>query len=315
MTGFTRLVNLRIPMTTRQLARGLFAIAGAMFSVPSYGQAWVAPKGELSLSLSYQYTDFPGHLDVKGDKDPVAGTEAQGFALQLDYGVNDRLAFSANIPYTATRTVAPLPPKAPPPEVNDDQRYHSTWQDYQFTLRYNLISEPFVLTPFAALVLPSHDYVNVGEAVVGRGLRETHLGLNAGRVLDPLLENAYVDAHLAYVFSEKDLGISTNRAVADLALGYFVTSRFSARLLASYQRTHGGLSGKEVFGGELSDELFKHHDRLVRANFLRAGIAGSYSVTPQLDVYAAFITVVSGTDTHYGRGISIGVSRTFFARR
>lgn len=296
---------------------GLSALCLSMFSVPFYGQAWVSPKGEMSLSLSYQFTDFPGHLNEKGIKESLAGTEAQGLTLQAEYSVNDRLAASVSIPYIAARTVDISP--NPHPESNDDQKYHSTWQDYQLGLRYNLTSTPLVLTPFVAWVVPSHDYANRGEAVVGRRMNEIHVGVNAGRLLDPLLENAYVDARFAYVFSEEELGISTDRTVGDLAVGYFLTPRFSARILASYQRTHGGLTGDYIHRPDsgIPDELRLHSDRLVRANFLRTGLAGSFSVTPRVDIYAAFMTVVNGSDTHYGQGISVGVTRTFssFRRR
>ena len=143
------------------------------------------------------------------------------------------------------------------------------------------------------------------------GLRPTHVeGYNQAEWI--LVD--YVD-FVVHVFSEKALGISTNRTAADGAVGYFVTPRFSARVIAAYQKTHGGLTSAEVFSGKLSPDLQMGHDNLLRSNYLRAGFAGSFAVSPSVDLYAGYVKNLWGTDTHYGYGISVGVSHTFPAAR
>ena len=317
LTRLYRRCTLGVPMI-RGLRRwslvGFLFVAPATISLPCFAQAWVDPKGETSVSLTYQFSNFLGHSDVHGKAHPENGSQAQIVTLELEHSLTDRLAVSFSVPYLAARFCCNPAPGFPRTGINDGH-YHATWQDYHFELRYNVLEKPLVVTPSLAFVIPSHHYQTIRAEAVGRDLREAHIGVDVGRLLDPLFTKAYVDAHLAYVFSEKALGISTNRTAADGAVGYFVTPRFTARVIAAYQKTHGGLTSDDIFGGQLTPELQLGHDRLVRNNYLRAGFAGSFAVSPLVDLYAGYVKNLWGTDTHYGYGISAGVSHTFPARR
>lgn len=293
--------------------RAMFVVA--VFEIvcaPCFAQAWIAPKGETTVSLTFHFSDFLGHLDRNGDKVYLGASRSQGLTLGVDYSATDRLAFGFSVPYTATQNG-----KDPSPVLHregiDDGKYHATWQDYHFDVRYNMLMRPVVLTPFLTYVQPSHHYESIGEAGAGRDLRELRVGFNVGRLFDPVLPNGYVQARVGYIFSEKLIGIGTNRTIADLDLGYFVTPRFAPRLIASYQVSHGGLTD-EVFALPPTDPLFREHDRILRDTHLRVGIGASYAITPTLDVNAAYLTIVRGKNTHYGRGVLLGVSRTFAAR-
>jgi hypothetical protein len=254
--------------------------------------------------------NFLGHTDAHGNRHPENGAQAQTFTLGVEYSLTDRLAISASLPYTAARFCCNPSPNFPRTGINDGH-YHGAWQDYHFDVRYNVLTQPLVVTPFLAFVVPSHHYQTFLAEAVGRDLREAHIGVNVGRRFDPLFTNAYFDSHIGYVFSEKALGISTNRTEANLAVGYFVTPRFSARLIGAYQKTEGGLTSDDIFGGQLSPELQLGHDRLVRNNYFRAGLVGSFSISPKTELYAGYVRTMWGTDTHYGYGVSLGISRSF----
>jgi hypothetical protein len=296
----------------RSIARCEFILA-SLIAISASGQAWVAPKGEAAISLTYQFSDFRGHINNDGSRDPVNGTQSQAITLQVDYSVSDRLGISASLPYIATRLGNNPAPGFPRPGI-DDGRYHSTWQDFHLDARYNILTQPLALTPFLTIVIPSHHYETIGEEAVGRDLREAHVGFNIGRLLVPLLPYAYLDGQVGYVFSEKALGISVNRTIASLSAGYFITPRWSSRLFANYQKVHGGVTSDQFFGHQLPPDVSLGHDRLLRDDHLRAGLGFDYAVTRNIDVYAAYTTLVWGRNTHYGHGISAGIARTFSPR-
>lgn len=290
-----------------------------LVTLPCCAQAWVVPKGETTVSFTYQFADFLGHLDERGRKArPMSGSQDAGvgasryqaLTLEIDHSFSDRFAVTASVPYTATRNGPDASPTSGHYGI-DDGRYHMAWQDYHLEGRYNVLMRPVVLTPFLEYVLPSHHYATIGEAGTGRDLQELHAGFGLARVFDPVLPRAYVDSEVAYVFSQKAFGVSTNRTLATLSLGYFVTPRFSVRALGSYQKTHGGLTSDFVFGPDISPALFLNHDRLLQDDHFRAGWAASFSISPHADVYVSAVRTVWGRNTHYGRGFSAGYSRTF----
>lgn len=300
-----------MPMIARREVLTAFLVA--VVPLGASAQAWVSPKGETSVGAVYQFSDFLGHVDNSGTRMAENGSQAHALSLQLDYSPTERLAIGAVLPYTVTRLGSNYNFRVNHTGV-DDGRYHGTWQDYRFDVRYNLRSAPLVVTPFLALVVPSHRYATIGEVAPGRDLRETHAGVNLGRLLDPLLPRAYVDAHLGYVFSEKALGISTNKTIADASAGYFVTPRVSTRLIASYQRTLGGVTSDDLQSGRTSFPVLVGHDRLLKDTHLRAGVGLEYAFTSTLAMSGTYIRLMNGRNTHYGHGISLGVSRAFPAR-
>jgi hypothetical protein len=54
----------------------------------------------------------------------------------------------------------------------DDGKYHPTFQDFRFDVRYNVTKKGVVLTPFVGSIVPSHDYAYFGHSAVGRDLKE-----------------------------------------------------------------------------------------------------------------------------------------------
>ncbi|OLC83410.1 MAG: hypothetical protein AUH72_04470 [Acidobacteria bacterium 13_1_40CM_4_65_8] len=60
--------------------------------------------------------------------------------------------------------------------------------------------------------------------------------------------------------------------------------------------------------------MLQNHDRLLRDNNWRAGAGVVYSLTESVDLSATAITVVGGTATHFGTGITIGTIWSFAAR-
>ena len=286
---------------------------------PMVAQAWVAPKGETTLFLTFQRSEFPGHLLDRGEKDPIGDSYSRTLNLELEYSVSDRFAIAVGIPYAATKNGEDPSPVAGRTGIDDGQ-WHSTWQDWRLTARYNILSDPIVLTPFVRLVIPSHRYETRAEAAPGRDLNELIFGLNAGRLLT-VIPNAYVHAQIAYAFVDELEGVSTDRINGSLSLGYFLTPALSLSVSGIFQNTYGGLSVDYLFNPEglpnpdVPAVEFFEHDRLLAEDNVRLGVGASYALGPSWSVNAGYATVVDGSATHYGDTYVMGLQWIVSAAR
>jgi len=282
----------------------LFAIP---FSLPA--QAWLFPKGEGTVSTSYQSTYVHDHLDYTGKAFSFGDIYSQAITVDTDYSLTDKLALRVALPYIFGLYSGDRPhPTAP-----DNGAWHSTFQNFTADLRYNVSQRSLVITPFVRLVMPSHGYESFGHAIVGRDVREYQIGTNIGRRLDPILPKAYLQAQYSYAFAERILGISPNRSNVEAQIGYFLTPRVS--LLGSMQFFHtynGYNTDFSLPQGGLTNEQFRHHDQIGKETLLNVGGGVSYAMNRKLEVYASWGRSVTGINGHLQASIvTIGVSRTF----
>jgi hypothetical protein len=92
-------------------------------------------------------------------------------------------------------------------------------------------------------------------------------------------------------------------------------------MLLTWQRVHGGLRLGSPSGdpfeppGEVNTpERLVEHDRLLRDNNFRLGGGVAYSL-PAVDLFASYVDLLRGNDSHGGYAITVGVSWPFeFAR-
>lgn len=309
-----------LPRATRCIPRNrffAFVLVGivGVFSTPARlsAQAWVPSRGEGTLGLSVQASQFDGHLLSDGSKVEVGSSSARTLALEIDYGITDRLALKAAVPYVLTRN-GPDPSPVAGRNGIDDGHVHGTWQDYRFSLRYKVLTDPVVLTPFARLVLPSHHYETRAEAAPGRDLSQLIVGAHIGRILFPYTHPSYLHATLSYAFVEELNGVSTDRLDIALTYGYLLTPRLTLNLLGTLRDTYGGLTiDYVIFSGEATEDEFLEHDRLLAEDLARLGLGGSFALNRNWSFNAAWLTVVSGSDTHYGNTYILGVQRSFGA--
>lgn len=312
----------------------LALLAGVTFEVglPSnvFAQAWLPPKGEASLSISYGNVFVRDHTYANGDTFDDGHIRTITVGLSLSYGISDRFAFDFAVPYISSKYDGDDPHVALDGTTIDDGNYHGTFQDYQFALRFGALTKPFVLTPYVSAVIPSHHYRYFAHSGVGRNLRRYLVGFFAARRLDPLLENGYVQLRYSYAFVQKVLGISQAQSTADLSLGYFVTPALGVRGLLSYGYTHGGLSignNDDEFVARLCDPVlqcgptdpspyWQHHDQIGREVYLNAGAGLTYTLTDSIDVFATYFTALVNHGGHkISHGVSFGASFSFSPQR
>jgi hypothetical protein len=277
-----------------------------MFSCPAYSQAWVPEKGEGSVTLTYQNLVGYDHFDFTGARQNVGTDRAHSTSLEFEYGVTDKLAFNADVVYVASKYNGELP-EGP---FDFDGRYHGAFQDAHFQVRYNVRKNPVVLTPFLSVTVPTHHYETSGHSATGRDFYELLLGINAGKQLTPISPNLYVQGRYSFAILKHFAGLNLNRSNFDSELGWVATRRVTLRLLASWQKTYGGLKAPIEFE-EPGSERFEFHDRVLQANYFRLGGGITYSLRRNFDVNVAYGGSVSGLNTLAVGGLAIGFSWRF----
>ena len=131
-------------------------------------------------------------------------------------------------------------PQVPGRANLDDGNWHTTFQDLFAEVRFRATQGSIAVTPFVAVAVPTNFYEYYGHAAAGRKLVEGQFGVAAGRLLDPLLPNAYVQVRYMYGIPEKVMGISHNRSQVNFEAGYLLGAAFTIRALGSWQKSHGG---------------------------------------------------------------------------
>lgn len=278
---------------------------------PAHAQAWLPAKGEGTVSVLFSNVLSKDHFlpDTRYDFGHI---DANTFLFDVTYGISDRVALSVGLPLVISRYRGDLPHR---PITLDDGRWHANLQDVRFGLRYNAIRGPLMVTPFVGSDLPSNDYEFYTHAAPGRGLKEVHAGVAAGKLFAGL--GLVVQGRYAHAFSERALDEFPRRySLVALETAYFLTP--SVRLLAmtSGRIGHTGIDLSPDAGSVLPFEVFYHHDRISRESYWNVGGGAGVSLTDTLDLFGSFTTTVTGRNTHaVNRGLSIGVSWSFARAR
>src|SRR5689334_7940722 len=174
----------------RSRARLFFFLIPCLAITPGvWAQAWVPPAGVGAVALSFQRISNDGHRLTNGFLAPAGQSVNVGLYLEAEYGITNRFSVAAGLPFVFSKYTDPNPPPLPIPYLPNDvcHCWHSGWQDWGFTARYNILSAAhgaFVLTPSISAGVPSHTYEFRGESALGRDLKEVRIGIDAGQRLD-----------------------------------------------------------------------------------------------------------------------------------
>ena len=272
----------------------------------AFSQAWVPRKGDGTVSFTYQKLVGRDHIDSTGARNRKVGTDsAQSTTTEFEYGITDKLAFNADLVYVASKYVG----KFPEGPSDFDSRYHPTFQDAHFQLRYNVLQNPLMVTPFISVTVPTHHYETSGHNAAGRGFHELLIGVNAGRQLGPLLPNVYLQGRYFYAIQKRFAGLNLNRSNLDWEVGWAATRRLTLRFLGAWQTTRGGLNfPADIHPGE---EEFEFHDRALHAIYFRLGGGATFSLNRTFDVNVAYAGTVSGKNGLAVGGTAVGFSWRF----
>ena len=299
---------------TRRAA--LLVAVALLRAAPALAQAFTPPAGVGAVTLGWQYIDNTGHRMTDGYLLKAGTSVDMTLFVDTEYGFTDRLAATLGLAYVSAKYTDPNPGPFGWQPVDECHCWNSSFQDVTLSARYRLGDASWAVTPLVRAVLPSHDYVTQGEAVVGRHLRELQVGTAVALRLPGWLP-AFVQAGYTYAFVEKVEGISTDRSNGWFEIGGSVTRRLYVRADLRWQQTYGGLRLGSVTGnpfpppGEVNTpELAAEHDRLLRDGNWRLGAGLSYSFG-NFDVFAGYTKYVWGTDSHDGQAYTVGLTYYF----
>jgi hypothetical protein len=281
----------------------------------AYAQAWVGDKGALDLSLDYNFATSDKVVVDSGSDFPNAGTSTHQLTLGGEYIPVDHLAVNVALPfvlltYTGDKTLYPHPGGG----SYDDGNTHATLTDLRVGARYQVLEEPFALSPHLAVSIPIADYETVGNTVAGRHLKALHAGLGIGRVIG---EATYV--HLLYEFSlvekydrtPETAKVGQNRSDFTFTIGHkLLDQRLDLHLDANGRLAHGGVNFSEVFGTLMTtapdDVTF--HDPILAEDILLVGGGVGYQLSNALAVSLSARLFVTGRNTQNASIIAAGVT-------
>jgi hypothetical protein len=267
-------------------------------------QAWLPPKGDGSVSVTYSNMYVRNHVGSTG-KNPNLGRIRTNIILtSFEYGLTDRLALNADLAYVASKYIGKNP-HGP----DDDGSYRPTFQDAHIELRYDALSKRLVVTPFIGVTIPTHDYEVRGHSAVGRGFHEFLVGVNVGRQLEGILPNAYVHTQYSYAILGRFDDVKLNRSNADCEVGWFATKRLSLRFIGTFQKTHGGVT--TPLAHDIDPHEREFHDRITRSDYIHLGGGVGFALNRSFGIHAAYLTNVYGRNIHAPGGFLVGISWRF----
>jgi len=324
-------------LRTYRFAAEEFIVCGALLlgsAAPSFGQAFIPAPGEGTVSVSYQSVNTRGQHGASGEwftnaaQIPQLGDEStNGHAViwYFEYGLTKHIALHASLPYMQVRYDGPVPHTTGfdgQPSDLDDGTYHGALQDFYFGTRFKALESPrFALTPFAEVIIPSHEYESLAQSAVGRDLRALVVGAAVGGFADDLLPGLHFQSRISYAFVERAVDIRPNRFGIDSSVGYFVTPRLAVQFIQTYQHTGNGIDFigppdlLAVHDGTLfTDEHFRNHDRLTRASSLNFGGGVAFQLTEKVGVFATYGKLAWGQNLPAPRSITVGMNWGFNTR-
>lgn len=280
-----------------------------------FAQAWTPPAGQGTTWLSAQTLHTDAHLSFRGARNPNVDVRANTATLGVDYGLTDRLALSLSAPYVSSRL------KAGTPHVGssiDDYQTHGTLSDLRVELRYKVLDSAVVFTPTVAAIRPLRNYPTLGHSAAGRGLNEYSAGFEIGHNAVTISPSLFFSGGYTYSYVERiSDDVTVDRSNANLQVAYFVTPRLSLRTTAMWQETHGGLDFP--LSPQHAAEHSQDHDALEGANFWRGAGAIGFALTPTVELFGSWSTLIKGVNTHafssWGAGIAWTFDQSRFRRR
>lgn len=303
---------------TLQAASAAALLAMAIPFVPeARAQASVPEEGGGSWSLAGQSIAVHDHTDYHGVPAAIGKTQTQMLFLGLDYGLTDRLAVNAGIPYVRAKYVGALPhvhgefPGHENDPVIDDGRYHGGLQDFSLGVRYQLWSEPVLMTPFIHVGYPSRAYPYRGHSAIGKRVRQVEFGAYLARAFEEPLNAFYIQASYGYSISEKTEGIGIRSSKLDLEVDYLITPRLTARLFAVWLITHNGLNVPVDFPPPPDPRAYAH-DRLLKTKMFNLGGGLAYVLDPTYTLFGTWLSTIESKNAHaIHNAFTLAVSRSF----
>jgi hypothetical protein len=304
-------------------------LASGLAASPVYAQE----KGDGSMSVVYQYVHTDVFSDDVADYDYWT-TDTHALVLSGDYTFRDNWTVHVALPYVQKRFVSevewggdPHNPNDPwwidfvPPDKRfiDDGDYHGGFQDLSVSVSYTAVEGPLTISPYIGYGFPVDDYPFYAKAAIGFNLWTIPVGTNFTYV--PYFSDWYVSGNVAYVFSEKPLGVNVDYWTAHLSTGYWFKPEFSAHVFVALKHVIDGLQMPWDFTDDptygnypdaFDTEEWYNHDRLLQHRNLNVGVGFDYFLNRKYKISGSFYTGVRAEQSSEpAEALSLGITRFF----
>ncbi len=255
-------------------------------AVVGWAPALPQERGDASFRLEYQFIRTGVFDSSIGDID-IGVTDGHTLLASFDYALTDRWTLMASLPWIRKRHMGALPHDpvlditawtAPNLELIDDGRYHSGLQDIYLGARYHLRQgQPLTIQPHLSYGRPVQDYQVYAHAALGRDI--WHVPVGVSFLYQPPLRRLYVAGDFSYVFTEKTLGVDISHFLVYGAVGYYATPRLVPKFFFNVKEVPDGLNFPDDYDvNALNDERWYNHDRMIKHNFVNAGIGLDWAI-------------------------------------
>ena len=254
--------------------------------------AWTFSKGVNWLKVGLMLQDTTERYFIDGERIPYFfDGRNQTRALFFEYvrGITDRWDVKAQLPFfnIAFDDIA-------------DERTSNGLGDLRIESRYNLVSDPLVLTVGGAIKFPTGEFVNDAEIVpVGEGQYDFDVFVEVGRSLWPV--RGYVTGKIGYRFRTKNQEIDIDfgdELIWRVEGGYQFAERIYSKIVLR------GLHGFESTSFGLPIDSLKR-----RVVYLEPG--ASFTLSPSRAIEVTVPISIAGRNWPAGPVININFTQTF----
>lgn len=294
---------------------GAVAIILAMAPVFTFAAEGEARAGHGHFSVGYQVISVDGFQSSIGEL-PIGTVDTHSMNFEVDYYLNDKWSLIAGIPYVRKRYNGPgqhdplkLDPPRPEIENVDTGAWNNGFQDFHVGVRYLAKEGLFSVEPYVFLGAPSNQYPFFGHAAVGQQLLKLYVG--SAFTWAPGLSDAYYRVDTSYVFVEETLGTNINHWLIGAEAGYYFKPRLSGRIFMLLK--HGnGLIFPDDFPPPRTGEDWYQHDRMVKHNFMNAGLGLDWAMGERYQLSTNVMTMVWADQVHImDYTFSLSLARSF----
>ena len=285
-------------------------------------QAWLPAKNHGSITLTYRQASSTELTDSEGHHEEFGEVITRALFLNVDYGLTDRLAISAALPFTSNRYTGsdPHDPRVDLPFANDqrfldDGRFHGAWSDWSVGLRYQWLRKPFLVTPFIGYSHPTHNYTFFAHAAPGGDQWSWQAGVQVGDWLPPPAQQFFWQAGYTYSYMQALSHRRVNHGTLSLGVGY-AAARYDLHVRIEHQNSFGpALNLPEDFfnsDGSLNLDNLYYHDQLAAARYTKAMIGIDYRIGRHYQLSLSLGRTLNGADVHiWDYETSVGLTRDF----
>ena len=123
------------------------------------------------------------------------------------------------------------------------------------------------------------------------------MDLGSRFIYQPPFSDAWYRLDISYVFVEETLGVNIDHWRINAEVGYFLNPRWSLRGFLLIKEGDG-LVFPDDFPPPRTDERWFQHDRMVRHNYVNAGLGLDWNVNQNYQLGVSALTMVHADQVH-----------------